>query len=459
MSFLLKNGTLVTPGGVLTGDVLLRGERIAAIGSHLPCPLGTEVLDCTGKLVLPGCIDTHTHFEMNKGLPNETADDWASGTLSALCGGTTTVLDFAEPERGASLQSALDTWHSRAEGHASCNYGFHMTIKDWNEAIRAELPAMAKQGVSSYKIYLAYQLRVSDAVAYEAVKAVSALGGVTGCHCENGELVELGVKEQKARGNLGPRAHPAARPPAVEAEAVCRYLAIAERAGGAVNVVHLSTKRGLELARAARDRGQPVYLETCPQYLLLDDSVYDLPGFESAKYVFSPPARSREDVEALWEAVADGSIDTVGTDHCSFTTEVKALGREDFSGIPNGMPGVEDRLRLLYTYGVAAGRIGLERLVELLSANPARLFGMWPLRGALAVDSIADIVIYDPNITERISTKTNHSACDYDPYEGMEVRGRVDTVLLGGEVAVSEGKPVRTGLGRFVHRGGAQFWR
>lgn len=459
MSFLLKNGTVVTPDGPFTGDLLTQGERIAAVGRDLACPWGTTVINCTGKLVLPGCIDTHTHFEMNKGLPNETADGWASGTLSALCGGTTTVLDFAEPEKGASLQSALDIWHSRADGCSSCNYGFHMTIKDWNEAIRAELPAMARQGISSYKIYLAYQLRVSDTVAYEAIKAVSELGGVIGCHCENGELVELGVREQKALGHLGPQAHPAARPPAVEAEAVCRYLAIAERAGAAVNVVHLSTKRGLELARAARERGQPVYLETCPQYLLLDDSVYDLPGFESAKYVFSPPARSKEDVEALWGALADGSIDTVGTDHCAFTTGVKALGREDFSRIPNGMPGVEDRLRLLYTYGVAAGRISLRRMTELLSANPARLFGMWPRRGALAEDSVADIVIYDPNITERISAKTNHSACDYDPYEGMEVRGRVEGVLLGGELAVSEGRPVRTGLGRFISRGSAQFWR
>ncbi len=458
MSLLLKNGTLVLPFGPQQADLRLHKGVICEVGPGLPVREGDRVLDCAGKLVLPGCIDTHTHFEMNKGKPNETADDWVSGTRSAIFGGTTTVLDFAEPEKGASLQSALDTWHARADGRSSCNYSFHMTIKDWNEAIRAELPEMTRQGITSYKIYLAYAMRVSDTVAYEAMQAIAQEGGVLGCHCENGELVELGIAGQRAAGHLSPAAHPLARPAAVEAEAVGRYLAIAELAGAAVNIVHLSTARALELVRAARGRGQKLYVETCPQYLLLDDSVYGLPGFESAKYVFSPPARSKADVAALWEAVADGTVDTVGTDHCSFTTAVKALGQEDFSRIPNGMPGVEDRLRLLYTYGVAAGKIDLSRMVELLAGNPAKLFGMYPKKGVLAVGSDGDVVVYDPRPEGVISAQGNHSACDYDPYEGVKVRGRVDTVLLNGKVVLEDGR-LTEGQGRFVSRGPSQFWR
>ncbi len=459
MAILLKNGTLVLPEGLRRADLLIEGETIAAMGEGLSAPQGTEVKDCAGKLVFPGFIDTHTHFEMNKGLPNETADDWASGTRSALFGGTTTVLDFAEPDRGASLQSALDTWHGRADGRAACNYSFHMTIKDWNEDIRSELPRMSQQGITSYKIYLAYAMRVSDTVAYEAIRAVAEQGGIMGCHCENGELVELGIAAQKAAGRLGPDAHPGARPPAVEAEAVCRYLTIAERAGAAVNIVHLSTRRGLELVRAARARGQKVYVETCPQYLMLDESVYRLPGFESAKYVFAPPARARSDREALWEAAAGGEVDTIGTDHCAFSTAVKALGRDDFSKIPNGMPGVEDRGRLIYTYGVRTGRISEARMAELLCANPAKLFGMWPRKGVLAVGSDADIVIYDPNITECIHAAANHSACDYDPYEGTEVWGRVTDVVLNGAWALRDGALVRDRGGRFVKRGPSLLWR
>lgn len=458
MSILLQNGTLVLPDGPRKGDLRVEKGVITAIADRLPLQ-DSQVIDCAGKLVFPGFIDTHTHFEMNKGLPNQTADDWATGTRSALCGGTTTVLDFAEPARGASLQSALDTWHGRAGGRACCNYSFHMTIKDWNDAIRAELPRMTAQGITSYKIYLAYAMRVSDTVAYEAIRAIGREGGVVGCHCENGELVDEGIAAQKAAGRLGPDAHPDARPPAVEAEAVNRYLTIAELAGVPVNIVHLSTLRGLEVVRAARARGQKLYVETCPQYLMLDDSVYHLPGFESAKYVFAPPARSPENKEALWRAVADGAVDTIGTDHCSFSTATKALGREDFSKIPNGMPGVEDRVRLLYTYGVAEGRISLSRMTELLSSNPAKLFGMYPQKGALAAGSDGDIVIYDPNSTSSIQASANHSACDYDPYEGTPVTGRVDTVLLNGEPAVRGGALLLEGRGRFIPRGPAQFWR
>ena len=460
MSILIQNGTLICPESSIRADLRVEGGRIAEIGPNLPAG-DSRVLEAAGKLVFPGFIDTHTHFEMNKGKPNETADDWASGTLAALAGGTTTVLDFAEPERGASLSSALEAWHSRAEAAASCHYGFHMTVKDWNPAVKAELADMERRGVTSYKVYFAYDnLRVSDGTALEVVRAVGERGGVVGCHCENGELVGAGIAAQKAAGNLGPWAHPLSRPAAVEAEAVNRWLAVGELAGYPVNIVHLSTRRGLDAVRAARARGQQVYVESCPQYLLLDEEKYRLPGFESAKYVLSPPLRGREDVDALWARLEAGDIDTIGTDHCSFHFKgVKELGREDFSQIPNGIPGVEHRPVLMYTAGVASGRISTRRLMKLLSEQPAKLFGMYPQKGALAVGSDADIVVFDPDDRGRITAAAQRQAVDYTPYEGFETRGRVETVLLSGEIAVEGGQVVKTGQGRFVRRGPSQFWR
>ena len=332
MSILIQNGTLLCPEGPVKADLRVEDGKIAQLGPALPAG-DSQVLDAAGKLVFPGFIDTHTHFEMNKGLPNETADDWASGTRAAVAGGTTCVLDFAEPVKGASLASAAEEWHRRADGRSSCHYGFHMTIKDWDLRIREELPAMTAEGITSYKVYLAYDnLRVTDGVAYEVLRAVAEQGGVVGCHCENGDLVTEGIAAQKAAGHLSPAAHPLSRPAAVEAEAVGRWLAIAELAGCPVNVVHLSTRRGLELVRAARERGQKVYVETCPQYLLLNDSKYQLPGFESAKFVLSPPLRKADDQATLWEALRSGEVDTVGTDHCSFDFDgVKTLGRDGVS--------------------------------------------------------------------------------------------------------------------------------
>ena len=460
MSILIQNGILVLPTGPIQADLRVAGGRIAELGPGL-APGASRVIDAQERLVFPGFIDTHTHFEMNKGFPNETADDWYTGTRAALAGGTTTVLDFAEPERGATLASALETWHGRADGAACCNYGFHMTVKDWSPSIRSELREMTAAGVTSYKVYLAYDnLRLSDAAAYEVVKAVWAEGGVVSCHCENGDLVTEGIRAQQAAGNLSPAAHPLSRPPAVEAEAVGRWLTIAELAGCPVNIVHLSTLRGLEAVRAARTRGQRLYVETCPQYLLLDERSYRLPGFESAKFVLSPPLRAQENCAALWDALEAGEIDTIGTDHCSFRFHgAKELGREDFSKIPNGIPGVEHRPSLMYTYGVAAGRITAVDMARLLAENPARLFGMYPQKGVLAVGSDADLVIFDPNDTGRITAETQYQNVDYTPYEGMALRGRVDTVLLGGEVAVEGGRVLLERRGRYVSRGPSGFWR
>ena len=460
MSILIQNGTLLCPEGPVKADLRVEGETIVQIGPALPVG-DSRVIDASGKLVFPGFIDTHTHFEMNKGTIRETADNWTTGTRAALAGGTTCVLDFAEPERGASLQSALETWHERAEGKASCHYGFHMTIKDWDRRILAELPAMTAQGVTSYKVYLAYpNLRVSDAVAYQVIRAVAEQGGIVGCHCENGDLIEAATAALKAAGKLSPASHPLSHAAVMEDEAVTRWLALAEQAGAPVNVVHLSTRRGLEAARRARERGQKLYLETCPQYLTLTEETYSLPGFEGAKYVCAPPLRRLEDVAALWAALAAGEIDTVGTDHCSFDFHpTKELGKEDFSAIPGGIPGVEHRPALMYTFGVAAGRITPHQMMALLAEQPAKLFGMYPQKGALAVGSDADIVIFDPDYTWRIQAAAQYQNVDYTPYEGMEMAGRADTVLLSGQVAVEGGRVVREHLGRYVRRGPCQFWR
>lgn len=460
MSTLIQNGTLVLPEGLTRADLRIDGGKIAEVSEHLE-PNGSTVIDAAGKLIFPGFIDTHTHFEMNKGTERETADNWTTGTRAALAGGTTCVLDFAEPEHGHSLQSALDEWHSRADGHSSCHYSFHMTIVDWDQRIRDELHAMTEQGITSYKVYLAYNgMRIPDGVAYEVIKAVGKEGGVVGCHCENGDLIDEAIAELKTAGQLTPASHPLAHSALIEAEAVGRWLALAEQAGVPVNVVHLSTQRGLEAARAARARGQALYLESCPQYLTLTDEKYHLPGFESAKYIFSPPLREQADVDALWDALGKDEIDTIGTDHCSFDyATTKHLGEDDFSAVPPGIPGTEHRPAIVYSKGVKEGKLSVIQMMEALSARPAKLFGMYPQKGSLQVGSDGDIVIFDPDYTWRITAEDQYQNVDYTPYEGMEMSGRTDTVLLGGEVAVSGGKVVQEGLGRFVKRGPAQFWR
>ena len=460
MSILIQNGTLILPDGPVKADLRVDAGKIAEIGPALSAD-GCQVIDAGGKLVFPGFIDTHTHFEMNKGTDRETADNWETGTRAALAGGTTCVLDFAEPEHGHSLQSALDEWHSRADGHASCNYSFHMTIVDWDARIREELPKMTEQGITSYKVYLAYHgMRIPDGVAYEVIKAVGKEGGVVGCHCENGDLIDEAIAELKEAGMLTPASHPLAHSDLIESEAVNRWLNLAEQSGYPVNVVHLSTQRGLEEALMARSHGQSLYLESCPQYFTMTDEKYHLPGFESAKYVFSPPLRKQEDVDALWEALGEDEIDTIGTDHCSFNyATTKHLGKDDFSAIPPGIPGVEHRPALMYTYGVRQEHISELQMMKTLSENPAKLFGMFPQKGTLAVGSDADIVIFDPNYTWCIRAAEQYQNVDYTPYEGMEMAGRTETVLLGGEVAVEDGKVVKEGLGKFVHRGPSQFWR
>ena len=456
MDLLIKGGMVVTAEKSSKLDIRIKGESIVELGEDLPS-LGEKVMDADGKLIFPGFIDTHTHFDLDAG-DFRTADDFESGSKAAIVGGTTMVLDFATQNKGETLKEALQNWHNLAEGRSSCNYGFHMSISDWNENTRKELKDMTAAGITSYKIYMAYDnLKVNAGVMYEILKAVKEEGGIIGVHCENGDLVNTLIKEQKALGNLSPMAHPLSRPDEVEAEAVHELLTVARLAESPVNIVHLSSKKGYEIVAAARAKGQKVFVETCPQYLLMEDSKYELPGFESAKFVLSPPLRKKEDMECLWKAWSENEIDTIGTDHCSFHFKgQKERGLGDFSRIPNGIPGVEHRPALMYTYGVAQNRITQEQFCAALSTKPAKQYGMYPKKGVIAVGSDADLVIWDPQYYGVISAKEQLQKVDYTPYEGMEVKGRAEVVLLQGKLVVEQGKVILEKEGRYVSRGTCQ---
>ncbi|OQB25473.1 MAG: D-hydantoinase [Firmicutes bacterium ADurb.Bin182] len=451
---LIKGGTVVNADGCKRADVLIEDEVIACVGER---PVNVdEVIDASGCYVFPGFIDTHTHFDLDLGTVT-TADDFKTGTLSALLGGTTTVLDFATQERGGTLEQALAAWHKKALGSA-CNYGFHMAIASWNERTFKEMETMSRLGVTSYKMYMVYEgLRMDDGSIYSAMKRANDVGAIIGMHCENWDVLKKMIDEVKQAGVTKAYGHPLSRPDTVEAEAIARYMRIAELAKAPSYVVHLSTREGLYEANRARSRGQKVYLETCPQYLILTDDCYLEP--DGAKFVMSPPLRKKEDNDALWDAIKNHEIDFIGTDHCSFTMEQKDLGREDFSKIPNGSAGVQDRARLIFTYGVKKGCLTLEDMAGLLSENAARLFGMYPKRGVIKEGSVADIVVWDPKSTGRISFRTNAHNCDNSPYEGICYAGTAKHVLLGGIHAVKDTTAVVKNAGSFIIRDRCGFYR
>ena len=452
MKKLLKGGTVVNAYERRRADVLINGEIIEQIAPDLTCD-GAEVIDVTGKLLFPGFIDAHTHFDLDV-CNTTTADDFYTGGRSALRGGTTMVIDFACPNKGETLQYGLDLWHKKADGRTACDYGFHMTIDDWNDEIIAELPAMFEQGISSFKMYMTYPaMMIGDESMFKALQKLRELGGIAGVHCENAGVIDALISESKAAGELSPEAHPKCRPAILEAEAISRLLKMAEVADTPVVIVHLSSEAGLREIEAARARGRKVYVETCPHYLLLDDSRYSLPDFEGAKYICAPPLRKESDNAALWTALENGEIQTVSTDHCSFTLKQKAAGRDDFTKIPGGMPGVETRGVLLYTYGVATGRISAERMVEVLSEAPAKLYGAFPRKGHLAVGADADIVVYDPEGTTRITAADQVANVDYAPYEGTEIAGHIAQVWLRGRLSVEEGKVLADRGGQYIPRG------
>ena len=455
MKKLLKGGTVVSGTGTRRADVLIENEKIIRMGRKLEADGDTQVVDVSGCLLFPGFIDAHTHFDLDV-CNTTTADDFYTGSRAALRGGTTTVIDFACPNKGESLHYGLDLWHKKADGRTFCDYGFHMTIDDWNESIRAELKDMFALGVSSFKMYMTYPaMMIGDRDMYWALKELKSLGGLCGVHCENAGVIDGMIAERKAAGETAPSSHPLTRPPYLEAEAVSRLLRIAQAADAPVVIVHLTNQEALKEVQHARDRGQKVYVETCPQYLLLDDSVYFNEDYsQAARYVCAPPIREKGQQEALWKALRRGDIQTISTDHCSFTLEQKEAGRGDFTKIPGGLPGVETRGELIYSYGVAKKRISAQRMCRLLSENPARMYGLFPRKGQLAPGSDADIVVYDPGDSHVIRAADCVANVDYNPYEGFVTAGGIRQVWLRGHLAVESGKVLdQEPQGKYMARG------
>ena len=454
MRILLRGGRVVSAGGVRASDVLLDGEIVAAVGENLSGE-GARVVDCAGKLLFPGFIDGHTHFDLEVG-GTITADDFATGSRAALRGGTTTVIDFAAPDKGEALRAGLDRWRGKAEGRCACDYGFHMTIDDWNESIRRELPEMFAQGISSFKMYMTYPaMLLGDRDLYWALKELKTLGGICGVHCENAGVIDGMIAEKKAQGELSPASHPRTRPPYLEAEGVGRLLRAAQAAQAPVIIVHLTNGEALDEVLRARKRGQTVYVETCPHYLILDESLYDQENFsDAARYVCAPPLRERKEQDVLWKALRRGEIQTVSTDHCSFTLKQKELGREDFTKIPGGLPGVETRGELMWSCGVARRKLSVAQMCRLLSENPAKLYGLFPRKGTLQSGADADIVVYDPSGGHVIRAEDCESAAGYSPYEGFATDGGIRQVWLRGRLAVENGNVLFSQPeGRYMARG------
>jgi len=451
----IKNGTVVTAIDAYKGDVGIAGARIAAIAESLPVEGAAKVIDAAGCLVMPGGIDVHTHLDMPFG-GTVSADDFESGTIAAAHGGTTTLIDFAIQNKGQTLKQAWDTWMKKAEGKAAIDYAFHCIITDLPDARVEEMKDLVREGVSSFKLFMAYPgvLMLDDASIFRAMTAAGQSGGLICMHAENGGVIDVIVKRALAEGKTAPKYHALTRPTTAEAEATARAIAMAEIAGAPVYIVHLSCNDALEKVREARDRGLPAYAETCPQYLFLSIDNFDVPGFEGAKYVFTPPLREKWHQDKLWQGLAKDDLQVVSTDHCPFCyKEQKELGKGDFTKIPNGGPGIEHRLSLVYTGGVHGKRFSANRFVQLVSTAPAKLFGLYPRKGTIAVGSDADIVVFDPNKEETISAKTHHMRVDYSMFEGIQVKGVPRVVLSSGRSVIDGGKFVgRAGSGQFLKR-------
>jgi dihydropyrimidinase len=453
MRTLIQNGTVVTPSQCGRSDVLIEDERVSVVAPSLSMSADLTI-DATGRYVLPGGVDAHTHLDMPLGS-TRSADDFESGTIAAACGGTTTIIDFATQSRGRTLRQGWDDWAEKAAGRAVIDYGFHMTIVDLNQAVESEMEELVREGIPSFKLFMAYPrtLMLDDGSIFRALVRTRDNGGTICVHAENGGVIDVLIERALARGHTAPKYHALTRPARAEGEATYRAIALAEIAGAPIYIVHVSAGEALNAVTEARSRGVPVLAETCPQYLLLSAEEYERPGFEGAKYVMSPPLRSKDAQDQLWRGLARGDLQVVSTDHCPFRMEQKALGKHDFSQIPNGAPGIETRLSLVYDGGVRAGRIPLSRFVEVTATWPAKIFGLFPKKGTIAPGSDADIVVFNPERRLTLSSKTHHMRVDYNPYEGREVVGVPETVLSRGRVIVEDGQFVgRAGWGSFLPR-------
>jgi len=456
-SLLIKNGRVVTADSDSVCDVLIEGESITAIGRNLPVQ-ADHVLDATGKLVMPGGIDPHVHLDMPF-MGTFSSDTHETGTRAALHGGTTTVIDFVLQKQGHSLREALTEWQGRATGTAVGDYSFHMAVTDFNENTKAEIADMVAEGITSFKTFMAYKgaLMIDDAQMLGLMQEVKKHGGLVTVHATNGEMIDTLIAQHRKQGKLTPRYHYLSQPEVTEAEASGRFTDIANYTGVNAYIVHLTCEGALNQVREATRRNQRVFVETCIQYLLLDASLYG-EEFEGAKWVMSPPLREKKDQETLWAGINQGIVQVVGTDHCPFRWEQKKLGADDFSKIPNGHPAIEHRMELLFSEGVSKGRITPQKFVEVTSTNAAKIFGMFPRKGTISIGADADLVIIDPEQKHTISADTHHMNVDYSAYEGWELTGKIDTVILRGQVAVQEGETkVAKGYGQFIKRGKTSF--
>jgi dihydropyrimidinase len=465
VSTLIKGGTVVSPAGASPADVLVEGERISALaapGSETAVAWAAaagQIIDATGLYVLPGGIDVHTHMEMPFG-GTFSVDTFETGTRAAAWGGTTTIVDFAVQAKGTSLLATLDKWHAKADGHCVIDYGFHMIVSDVNDTTLKEMESCIGAGVNSFKMFMAYPgvFYATDGEIVRAMTRAAETGAVIMMHAENGIAIDQLVAQALAAGKTDPVQHGLTRPPELEAEATGRAITLARVTGSPLYIVHLSAAQALQAVAEARDTGQNVFAETCPQYLYLSLDDLARPDFEGAKYVASPPLRPREHQGTLWRGLRTNDLSVVSTDHCPFCfKEQKELGRGDFSKIPNGIPGVEHRMDLLHQ-GVVAGELSLARWVEVAATTPARMFGLYPRKGIIAPGSDADIVLYDPRATQVLSAGTHHMNVDYSAYEGFEITGQVRTVLSRGELVIDGGEyHGHTGHGQFLRRDRSQY--
>lgn len=452
MSVLIKNGRVVTATDNFIADVFIEGETVSAIGKNLQVS-ADEIIDATGKLVMPGGIDPHVHLDMPF-MGTFSSDSYETGTRAALYGGTTTVIDFILQKQGNSLQSALDEWSGRATGTAVGDYSFHMAVTDYNEDTKKEIKTFIEEyGITSFKTFMAYKgaLMIDDRQMIGLMEEVKKHGGLINVHATNGDMIDYLIAKHRSQGKLSPLYHYLSQPEVTEAEASERFVEMAGYTGCPGYIVHLTCEGALNAVRNATRRNQKVFVETCIQYLIIDASLYERE--DGAKWVMSPPLREKKDQATLWAGINQGLVQVVATDHCPFMWEQKLLGKDDFSKIPNGHPAIENRMELLFSEGVNKGRITLNKYVEVASTNAAKIFGMFPRKGTIAVGSDADIVIMDPNEKHTLSAATHHMNVDYSGYEGWELTGKVKTVLLRGKVAIDKNEcKVPKGYGQFIKR-------
>jgi len=453
MSILIKNGRIITASDDFVADIYVEGEKIISIGRQLDI-VADKIIDAKGLLVMPGGIDPHVHLDMPF-MGTYSSDNYETGTRAALFGGTTMVIDFVLQTQGKSLQSALDEWKSRSDGNAVGDYSFHMAVTDFNENTKKEIQHFTdNEGITSFKTFMAYKgaLMIDDRQMVGLMQEVKKCGGLINVHATNGDMIDFLIAKHKSEGKSAPLYHYLSQPEVTESEATGRFADLANYTGCPGYIVHLTCEGALNAIRNSKKRNQQVFVETCIQYLLLDASLYEQ-NFEGAKWVMSPPLREKKDQTTLWAGINQGIVQVVATDHCPFMWEQKLMGKDDFSKIPNGHPAIENRMELLFSEGVNKGKITLNKFVEVSSTNAAKIFGMFPNKGTIAVGSDADIILLDPKEKHILSAKTHHMNVDYSGYEGWKITGKVKTVLLRGKVAIEHNEcKVTKGYGKFVKR-------